>query len=154
MYCEELEVLDDEDDGRGGSGDTAVGASSVANSSVLPAGAPQFEQNRPVPETSVPQDGHVNMIFPDPVYRFKMELAGAQDPARGKLSPLNKAPLIYSCYRADAFLNALPRSGSPYENWLGHFVDCSRAVAELQFQFSLHRSIARFAGVSRDCVGG
>ncbi len=41
---------------RGGSGEVAVGKSSVARSSVLPAGAPQEEQKRLDTGTSVPHD--------------------------------------------------------------------------------------------------
>ena len=61
---------EDAEAGRGGSGEVAAAKSSVATSSVLPAGAPQAEQKRPVAGTSVPQDEHEGMIFTDTVYRF------------------------------------------------------------------------------------
>jgi hypothetical protein len=49
--------------GRGGKGEVAVAKSSVATWPVLPAGAPQAEQKRPVEGTSVPQDEQVGMNF-------------------------------------------------------------------------------------------
>jgi hypothetical protein len=49
----------------------AVAKSSVATSSVLLAGAPHAEQNRPVAGTLVPQDEQVDMKLPDTVYRLE-----------------------------------------------------------------------------------
>jgi hypothetical protein len=63
-YSAELEGRDEDvEAGRGGSGEGAVAKSSVATSSVLPAGAPQAEQKRPLAGTSVPQDEHEGMSF-------------------------------------------------------------------------------------------
>jgi hypothetical protein len=70
MYSAELEVRDDRTEPeRGGSGEVAVAKSRVARSSVLPAGAPQAEQKRPLAGTLVPQDVQTGMNFPDSVYR-------------------------------------------------------------------------------------
>jgi hypothetical protein len=64
MYSAELEVRDEVfEAGRGGSGEVAVAKSRVATSSVLPAGAPQAEQKRPVAAMTVPQDEQGGMNF-------------------------------------------------------------------------------------------
>jgi hypothetical protein len=64
----ELEGREDElredDGGRGGSGDVAVGKSSVARSSVFSTGLPQAEQKRTLAESSEPHEEHLAMIFP------------------------------------------------------------------------------------------
>jgi hypothetical protein len=62
--------------GRGGRGEVAVAKSRVARSSVLlagvlPAGAPQAEQKRPLLGTAVPQDEQAGMKFIDTVYRVQ-----------------------------------------------------------------------------------
>jgi hypothetical protein len=76
MYCAELENREvEEDEGFGGSGDAAVGKSMVAKLPGLLAGAPQFEQKRPVAGTSVPQDGQMNVTIADPVYSLKNKCA-------------------------------------------------------------------------------
>jgi len=68
----ELEGRDaDPDAGRGDRSGVAGAKSSVATSSLPGTGVPHDEQKRPALGTSVPQAVHVDMNFPDTVYRVR-----------------------------------------------------------------------------------
>src|ERR1700733_1904015 len=95
-YSGELEGRDEVAEvGRGGSGEVAVAKSRVARSSVLPAGAPQAGQYRPVVVTSVPQDEQAGMKFIGTVYRVQRRRVGWR-----RVTQFGPALRIGSCTRS------------------------------------------------------